>query len=104
MRLAAFLRTYRKAIRRRVYLKRGLGLRGQPESVVAFFVIVISGMLWSQDYSALALILGLLVAVPALALAAFVEWTAFHAYAERQDKIYQRHTRKMFSDEYKRDE
>ncbi|MGE5952258.1 MAG: hypothetical protein ACM308_01345 [Qipengyuania vulgaris] len=102
MRLAAFLGTYRKAIRRRVYLKRGLGLRGQPESVAAFFAFVISGMLWSQGYSALAIILGLLVVLPAVALAAFVEWTAFRTHAEKRDKIYERHTRKMLSDDYNR--
>ena len=85
-------------------MRRGLGLRGQPESVIAFFAVVISGMLWSQGHESLAMILGILFTMPAICLAAFVEWAAFHAYAERQDKIYERHTRKMLSVEYDRDE
>ena len=100
MSVRAFLRSYRKSVRRRVYLGRGLGLRGQPESVVAFFAVVVTGMLWSQGYVALALILAIAFAIPTVALAAFVEWTAFRTQAERQDKIYERHTHKMLSREY----
>ena len=104
MSVRAFLRSYGKSVRRRVYFGRGLGLRGQPESVVAFFAVVVTGMLWSQGYVAFALILALVFALPAVALAAFVEWTAFRIQAERQDKIFERHKLKKLSREYNRND
>ena len=104
MRFRAFFATYRKMVRRRIYRGRRVGLRGQPESVAAFFALIVPLMLWTEGHAVLALVVGGLVTLPILAIAAFVEWTALLTSAERQDKIYKRHTRKMLSREYQDDD
>ena len=58
-------------------------------------------MLWTEGHVLFALVVGGLVTLPILAIAAYVEWTALLTSAERQDKIYRRHTRKTLSREYR---
>ena len=100
--LRSFLTSRRSAIRRKIFAsRRATGLHGiEPDAVLGLlplFPVIIAA---SLGYDAVAWTLMILIGIPGLAYGGFVLWTGFRAYAEREDRKYERHTRKRLSREY----
>ena len=65
--------------------------------LLPFFPIIFAV---SLGFAKIAWTLMIVIGIPGLAYGAFVIWTGFRAYVEREDRKYERHTRKRLSDEY----
>ena len=101
-----FLASRRKAIRRKIFSnRRSAGLHGiEPDAALGLLPLFPIIAAASLGYVKIAFVLMILFGIPGLAYGGFVLWTGFRAYAEREDRKYERHTRKHLSREYNRDD
>ena len=100
--LRNFLASRRKAIHRKIFAsRRATGLHGiEPDAVLGLlplFPVIIAASLGFDTFASVLLVL---IGLPGLAYGGFVLWTGFRAYADREDRKYERHTRKRLSREY----
>ncbi|MBX7540722.1 hypothetical protein [Qipengyuania sphaerica] len=97
-----FLTSRRKAIRRKIFSNRRLaGLHGIEQDaalgLLPLFPVILAA---SLGHVTIAWLLMVLIGIPGLAYGIFVIWTGFRAYAEREDRKYERHTKKHLPREY----